>query len=172
MPMTITMPQLGETVTEGTISLWLKKPGDTVEKYEPFVEIATDKVSAEIPSPVSGTISELVAEEGETVSVGAPIAIIDDLALPSPEPARAQAQAQPPPPNSPTTGDAQRVSPAVRRLAREHQVDPSAVRGSGAQGRVTADDIVAAAHPKRAVPTPHRARRSRSPKRAASSRSA
>lgn len=134
MPTTVTMPQLGETVTEGTISLWLKKPGDAVEKYESFVEIATDKVSAEIPSPVSGTIRELVAREGQTVLVGAPIAIIDDIAATATTPQI----------------DAQRSSPAVRRLAREHSVDPQAVHGSGAQGRVTANDIVAAARPKHA----------------------
>jgi 2-oxoisovalerate dehydrogenase E2 component (dihydrolipoyl transacylase) len=157
MPTTITMPQLGETVTEGTISLWLKKPGDSVEKYEPFVEIATDKVSAEIPSPVSGTMRELVAQEGQTVLVGAPIAIIDDIAATA-----SQAVQSTQAPSAPTAAiattatqpnpiggnDAQRVSPAVRRLAREHKVDPRAVHGSGAQGRVTANDVVAAAQPK------------------------
>src|SRR6202035_2006038 len=80
MPTTITMPQLGETVTEGTVAQWLKKPGDSVEKYEAFVEVSTDKVNAEVPSPVTGVIRELIVKEGETVPTGAPIAIIDDVA--------------------------------------------------------------------------------------------
>jgi len=79
MSTTITMPQLGETVTEGTVAQWLKKVGDTVEKYEPFVEVSTDKVNAEVPSPVSGTIREFIVKEGETVPTGAPIAIIDEI---------------------------------------------------------------------------------------------
>jgi len=79
MATTITMPQLGETVTEGTVAQWLKQPGDSVEKYEAFVEVSTDKVNAEVPSPVSGVIRELIVKEGETVPTGAPIAIIDDV---------------------------------------------------------------------------------------------
>src|ERR1700736_470163 len=78
--MTITMPQLGETVTEGTVAQWLKKPGDHVEKYEAFVEVSTDKVNAEVPSPVTGVIRELIVKERETVPPGAPMAIIDDVA--------------------------------------------------------------------------------------------
>src|SRR4030088_3362990 len=81
MATTITMPQLGETVTEGTVAQWLKKPGDSVEKYEAFVEVSTDKVNAEVPSPVNGVIRELIVKEGETVPTGAPIAIIDDVVL-------------------------------------------------------------------------------------------
>ncbi len=79
MATTITMPQLGETVTEGTVAQWLKKIGDAVEKYESFVEVSTDKVNAEVPSPVSGVIREIIAKEGETVPTGAPIAIIDEV---------------------------------------------------------------------------------------------
>src|SRR6185437_4129694 len=74
---TVTMPQLGETVTEGTVAQWLKRVGDSVEKYEPFVEVSTDKVNAEIPAPVSGRIREILVREGQTVPTGAPIAIID-----------------------------------------------------------------------------------------------
>src|ERR1700716_1183046 len=81
MATTITMPQLGETVTEGTVAQWLKKPGDHVEKYEAFVEVSTDKVNAEVPAPVTGVIRELIVKEGETVPTGAPIAIIDELVL-------------------------------------------------------------------------------------------
>jgi pyruvate/2-oxoglutarate dehydrogenase complex dihydrolipoamide acyltransferase (E2) component len=92
MATTITMPQLGETVTEGTVAQWLKKPGDAVEKYEAFVEVSTDKVNAEVPSPVTGTIRELLVKEGETVATGTAIAVIDDVgaateSAPAPAPA-------------------------------------------------------------------------------------
>src|SRR3981081_1652545 len=80
MATTITMPQLGETVTEGTVAQWLKKIGDSVEKYEAFVEVSTDKVNAEVPSPVTGVIRELIVKEGETVPTGAPIALTADAA--------------------------------------------------------------------------------------------
>jgi 2-oxoisovalerate dehydrogenase E2 component (dihydrolipoyl transacylase) len=165
MPTTITMPQLGETVTEGTVAQWLKKVGDAVEKYEAFVEVSTDKVNAEVPSPVSGTIRELIVSEGQTVPTGAPIAIIDEVGAVSaaaPEPvAAAPAQASAPgaaPVGVPvlrsahangkaagTNGLQPSASPAVRRLAREFAVDVSALSGSGANGRVTARDVVAAA---------------------------
>ena len=79
MATTITMPQLGETVTEGTVAQWLKKPGDSVEKYEAFVEVSTDKVNAEVPSPVTGTLREVLVQEGETVATGTPIAVIDEV---------------------------------------------------------------------------------------------
>jgi 2-oxoisovalerate dehydrogenase E2 component (dihydrolipoyl transacylase) len=79
MATTITMPQLGETVTEGTVAQWLKKVGDTVDKYEPFVEVSTDKVNAEVPSPVTGVIREMLVKEGETVATGTAIAIIDEV---------------------------------------------------------------------------------------------
>ncbi|MBV8749553.1 MAG: 2-oxo acid dehydrogenase subunit E2, partial [Candidatus Eremiobacteraeota bacterium] len=185
MPTTITMPQLGETVTEGTVAQWLKKPGDNVEKYEAFVEVSTDKVNAEVPSPVTGVIRELIVKEGETVPTGAPIAIIDDVgaeAIPAPTgsgspseqvaaatnaEANHQASDEPVPGGNvglggpsftaPTNGASSngtsavsapggmRVSPAVRRLAREHQIDLARVRGSGDHGRITANDILAAA---------------------------
>ncbi|MGA8533180.1 MAG: biotin/lipoyl-containing protein, partial [Candidatus Tumulicola sp.] len=81
MATTITMPQLGETVTEGTVAQWLKKIGDPVEKYEAFVEVSTDKVNAEVPSPVTGTIREVLVKEGETVATGTPIAVIDEVGV-------------------------------------------------------------------------------------------
>ncbi len=96
MPTTITMPQLGETVTEGTVAQWLKNVGDSVEKYEAFVEVSTDKVNAEVPSPVSGTIRELIVGEGETVPTGAPIAIIDEVAAAADRPAADPAPAAQP----------------------------------------------------------------------------
>jgi 2-oxoisovalerate dehydrogenase E2 component (dihydrolipoyl transacylase) len=162
MPTTITMPQLGETVTEGTVAQWLKKVGDVVEKYEAFVEVSTDKVNAEVPSPVSGTIRELIVGEGQTVPTGAPIAIIDEVgpaaAAPPAEPAPSAATPAPaahafaPAVHSAngngkpeSNGSLRGASPAVRRLAREHAVDVRTIHGTGANGRVTARDIVAAA---------------------------
>jgi 2-oxoisovalerate dehydrogenase E2 component (dihydrolipoyl transacylase) len=160
------MPQLGETVTEGTVARWLKQPGDMVEKYEAFVEVSTDKVNAEVPSPVSGVMRELIAAEGETVATGAPIAIIDEVgaaAAPSAPAAplagapRLPLSAPPVAPPAPiatnghasngnvVTANGTRVSPAVRRLAREHAVNVAAINGTGTHGRVTAADIVAAA---------------------------
>jgi 2-oxoisovalerate dehydrogenase E2 component (dihydrolipoyl transacylase) len=165
MPTTITMPQLGETVTEGTVAQWLKKVGDAVEKYEAFVEVSTDKVNAEVPSPVSGTIRELIVSEGQTVPTGAPIAIIDEVAAPAAEAiepvaaapaasARTVAPVFTPAARSANSngklgagknGSQRSASPAVRRLAREFAVDVSALHGSGTNGRVTARDVVAAA---------------------------
>lgn len=173
MSTTITMPQLGETVTEGTVAQWLKKPGDSVEKYEAFLEVSTDKVNAEVPSPVTGTIKDLLVQEGQTVPTGTPIAIIDEAGAAETktrgaEPASLVAtaadtgsQADPipgaPAPTSTnghaTGGHAQTsseavlrgASPAVRRLAREHRIDVGSLRGSGAKGRVTAEDVLTAA---------------------------
>jgi 2-oxoisovalerate dehydrogenase E2 component (dihydrolipoyl transacylase) len=179
MATTITMPQLGETVTEGTVAQWLKKPGDHIDKYESFVEVSTDKVNAEVPSPVSGVLREIICKEGETVATGAPIAIIDEVGAATVEapavPAvpAATAATAPALPAVATNGAShgtnggsngsngaynggsnggssnaaevlRRVSPAVRRLAREHRVDIASVTGTGQNGRVTANDIIAA----------------------------
>jgi 2-oxoisovalerate dehydrogenase E2 component (dihydrolipoyl transacylase) len=158
MATTITMPQLGETVTEGTVAQWLKKVGDTVEKYEAFVEVSTDKVNAEVPSPVSGKIRELIVKEGETVPTGAPIAIIDEVGAASapaaertPSPSEQVASAATAtgngrPSNGSSNGILRSASPAVRRLAREHNIDVTGIRGTGNNGRITARDIVAAAN--------------------------
>src|SRR5450755_3750846 len=116
MPTTITMPQLGETVTEGTVAQWLKKVGDAVEKYEAFVEVSTDKVNAEVPSPVSGTIRELIVGEGQTVPTGAPIAIIDEVAgatAPAPQTVAAPAE-----PATAAAATATNAAPAARGPAR------------------------------------------------------
>lgn len=136
------MPQLGETVTEGTVAQWLKHVGDSVEKYEPFVEIATDKVAAEIPSPVTGRIRELLAREGQTVPIGAPIAIIDT----SDAVVETRGASVPQPDGAERAGQTaeNRVSPAVRRLAREHDVDLNGLTGTGSGGRITAKDVLAA----------------------------
>lgn len=166
------MPQLGETVTEGTVAQWLKKIGDNVEKYEPFVEVSTDKVNAEVPSPVTGVITQMLVKEGETVATGTAIAVIDEVGAASEStPAKAESASAPsgvhasasvnghkqsrdlvaasasaPPPA--LIGDAEialRIaSPAVRRLARERNVDIRTLRGTGSNGRVTAEDVLAA----------------------------
>jgi len=162
MPTTITMPQLGETVTEGTVAQWLKSVGDSVDKYEDFVEVSTDKVNAGVPSPVTGTIRELLVKEGETVATGTPIAVIDEAGgapVAAEAPAAAPRADTAPAPQAPSGNGApasvaesaeiesaaRGASPAVRRLAREHHVDIRTIRGTGANGRVTAEDILAAA---------------------------
>jgi len=176
---TIIMPQLGETVTEGTVAQWLKNVGDSVDKYEDFVEVSTDKVNAGVPSPVTGTIRELLVKEGETVATGTPIAIIEEVgaaASSSPAPAAATPQAEAAPVSAPPSTNGapassepaaaaqseaalRGASPAVRRLAREHHIDIRTLKGSGSNGRVTAEDVIAAARnvttaPLHAAPPP------------------
>src|SRR5688500_6250011 len=221
MATTIKMPQLGESVTEGTIERWLVKEGDTVEQYDPLFEVVTDKVNAEVPAEIAGTVIRILVADGETVAVGTPVAEIDadgagaatEDAAPAAEAAPAteaapaedaapvasaeettaaaeeapaQAEAEPdagpavveeqesapqaagaesPQPESqaseapdsaaedapdatgtpaPTAGNgAARMTPAVRRLVREHDIDVEQLRGSGAGGRVTRDDVLA-----------------------------
>ncbi len=147
MTTTLTMPEVGETVTEGTVERWLKKPGDHVDKYEPIVEINTDKVDVELPSPVSGTVQELLAEEGAVVAVGAPLAIIEEVAgeapaeAPPPEEERPRAEAPPRVPAPAGPPARRRATPRVRRLADQLRVDLSLVEGSGPQGRVLEEDV-------------------------------
>jgi 2-oxoisovalerate dehydrogenase E2 component (dihydrolipoyl transacylase) len=219
MATTIKMPQLGESVTEGTIERWLVKEGDTVEQYDPLFEVVTDKVNAEVPAEVAGTISKILVSDGETVAVGTPVAEIDadgagtaeasadadtpaepaqaepaqaeagadagsqaveeqevapasaeEPAQPEPQeqgqqtaaeqpqepPAQAQ-QAQPPAPaggnGAGGDGGTARMTPAVRRLVREHGVDVSQISGSGAGGRVTRDDVLGFIQQGGAAPT-------------------
>ena len=156
----IKMPQLGESVTEGTVDKWLKHEGDFVKRDEPLVEVVTDKVNAEIPSPFEGKLVKITVSEGETVNVGAVLAQIEvegagtvaaaqASALVAERPAPAAAAEAPPTAPAPTTpiagdGERQKLSPAVRKLADEHGIDPATVRGSGMGGRVTRDDILAA----------------------------
>ncbi len=161
----IKMPQLGESVTEGTVDKWLKNEGDFVRRDEPIVEVVTDKVNAEIPSPYEGKLVKITAAQGETVIVGAVIAQIEvagaSTAAPAPakpEPKAAQASpaavvaAAPAPAAAPAAEVAvsgagnggARLSPAVRKLAAEHNLDPTTLRGTGLGGRVTRDDILAA----------------------------
>ncbi|MHB1784907.1 MAG: dihydrolipoamide acetyltransferase family protein [Acidimicrobiales bacterium] len=174
----ITMPQLGETVTEGTITRWLKSVGERVEEDEVLFEVSTDKVDSEVPSPVAGVLSEILVAEGETVDVGVKLAVIGDAdSAPAPAPAEAgnQAAAAPvaptpaPPPAQAADAPAQAadapaqaadapaqaarggpdgaglvLSPVVRKLISEHQLDPTAILGSGTGGRITRADVLAA----------------------------
>lgn len=177
---TITMPKLGESVTEGTLGSWLKKVGDPIEKYEPLVEVVTDKVTAEIPAPVSGTIVAIVGDEGSTIPVGGAICVIDEggestaagpdatptastpkVAVPSTQVSTAPAAPRP-------MGDLVqarashndhemlriRSSPIVRRLAEEHEIDLATIDGTGLAGRVTKADISAEIERRRQQPVP------------------
>jgi 2-oxoisovalerate dehydrogenase E2 component (dihydrolipoyl transacylase) len=156
MAYTLTMPEVGETVTEGTIEKWLKQPGEKIEKYEPIVEINTDKVNVELPSPVSGTVKEHIAKEGDTVLIGAPLCTIDEVAgekpaeIAPPKPAAAA----PPPAKAPVplaaapsgNGHEQEVGPSratprVRKVAAELGVDLAQVSGTGPRGRVLEEDV-------------------------------
>jgi pyruvate dehydrogenase E2 component (dihydrolipoamide acetyltransferase) len=173
------MPQMGESIAEGTIVRWIKKVGDAVDRDEPLFEISTDKVDAEIPSPVSGFVLDISVKEGETVPVNSVVAMIGEkgeagatvsatgssapAATPAPQadgaaaapPATAGAPEPAPPPgqagldgapaaaDSVPSGERQRSSPLVRRIAQEHNVDVSRIAGSGIGGRVTKNDILA-----------------------------
>lgn len=152
----VQMPQLGESVTEGTIGQWLKQVGDSVEKYESLLEVLTDKVNAEVPSPVTGKVAKILVEAGKTVAIGTPICEIEveggnaSSGTNVPQPTESRSESVPvstpaveaPKPASDGRG---RYSPAVRRLAEEHGVDPGRVVGTGAGGRVTRNDILKAA---------------------------
>ncbi|MXZ91101.1 MAG: 2-oxo acid dehydrogenase subunit E2 [Chloroflexi bacterium] len=204
MAQLIELPHVGESVVEGTIGKWLKQPGDRVERYDPLVEVVTDKVTMEVPSPVAGELLRIIAQEGETIPMGAPIAEVDtgdsapaaapatDTVATAPSPAAASTPmpAEPAPavpvaylidaqPVGPTGGSAlearaetaidtaapsaavvserdsgasvvqpdvskppNRLSPAVRRLAREHNIDVSRIAGTGIGGRVTRNDVL------------------------------
>ncbi len=216
LAVTVELPHVGESVVEGTIGKWLKQPGETVRRYEPLVEVVTDKVTMEVPSPVAGELLRVLAEEGETLPMGAPIAEVGEPGetpsvtpapagdAPTAEPSAALAQPTPPAPATsylmqsvtpvgptggaaveamepmvgieavaqaaaapqpapaapspvaapsvapaqaqstvpPSTDGRQRLSPAVRRLAREHSVDLSRIQGTGLGGRITRNDVL------------------------------
>ena len=191
MVTTIKMPQLGESVTEGTIERWLVKEGDKVEQYDPLFEVVTDKVNAEVPAEVAGTVTKIIVGDGQTVKVGTPLAEIETdgtvaaasapaaavpepVAPPAPAPEPVAADAPPPAPTqapepapvpepeaepvpapepqpvavaataaAAATDGAMRMTPAVRRLVREHSLDIAQLHGSGAGGRVTREDVLA-----------------------------
>jgi pyruvate dehydrogenase E2 component (dihydrolipoamide acetyltransferase) len=169
----VVMPQMGESIFEGTITKWLKKPGDKVERDEPLFEISTDKVDAEIPSPSAGVLKEIKVNEGQTVPIQTVVAVIDGAgsaaAAPAPAPAPAKAAApaaaaRPAPPPAPrppaatpaaatpsapaaapprSGGERIHSSPLVRRMAAEHGIDLTTVPGTGAGGRISKQDIEA-----------------------------
>ena len=154
----VKMPQLGESITEGTISKWLKKPGDQVKKYEGLVEIITDKVNAEVPAPLAGILREIKVKEGATVTVGTEIAIIEESVpataptLPSPGGGGEVEKAATPSSPAPVTAESQtggsesrtRLSPAVRALIEEHRISDAEltrIEGSGIGGRISKKDV-------------------------------
>lgn len=150
----VVMPQMGESIAEGTVVRWMKKVGDRVDRDEPLFEISTDKVDAEIPSPAAGVVAEIRVKEGETVQVNSVVAVIGAVGeivagRPRAEGASAiPAEARTDHARAEAAGAAAgatrgRLSPLVRRIAREHQVDVAAVHGTGVAGRVTKDDILA-----------------------------
>jgi pyruvate dehydrogenase E2 component (dihydrolipoamide acetyltransferase) len=147
----VLMPQMGESITEGTITKWLKKVGDTVQRDEPIFEISTDKVDAEIPSPVAGVLSEIKVPEGTTVTINTVVAVIGDAAgktapaAAAPKasaPAATVPAAAPAPATKAPEGERVRSSPLVRKIAKDNNVDLSQVPGTGASGRITKTDIV------------------------------
>ena len=179
----VVMPQMGESIVEGTLTKWLKKPGDRVERDEPLFEISTDKVDTEIPSPAAGTLAEVMVEEGKTVGINTIVARIDEGGAaaqpakaepaakpeppaaaappppaPKPEPAAEPAQpATPPPPVEEPAEPSGPLSPLVRRMAREYSIDLSKVQGTGAGGRITKQDLeghIARQQPAAAPPPP------------------
>ena len=168
----ITLPQLGETVTEGTITRWFKKVGEQVAADEPLFEVSTDKVDTEVPSPIAGVLTEIRVQEGDTVAVGTVIAVVGDAgSVPAPAPAAAPAPAPTPPPapapapapvaapapapapapaapapaaaSSGQSAQGQVLSPVVRKLISENGLDVSRITGTGPGGRITRDDVVA-----------------------------
>ncbi len=175
----VEMPQMGESIVEGTLTKWLKKPGDKVERDEPLFEISTDKVDTEIPSPAAGTLAEILVEEGKTVGINTVVGRISDGSAaaapsaskqaPAPQPAQTAPQAAPsappsapPPPAAQSDGAAHEessagaptadmaleqgpgpLSPLVRKMARENNIDLNRVKGTGIGGRITKQDLEA-----------------------------
>jgi len=165
MAVDVIVPTLGESITEATLGQWLKQPGEAVKADEPVASLETDKVSVEVPAPVAGVMGQLAVAEGDTVNVGAVIAQIEegkapvDTATPKVEDrtsvGQAEAAAPPEPAAAPADDqDPVTLSPAVRRAVLEHGVDPSRIHGSGRDGRITKDDVLAAAKQKAPVPQP------------------
>jgi pyruvate dehydrogenase E2 component (dihydrolipoamide acetyltransferase) len=148
----VPMPQMGESITEGTITKWLKKVGESVERDEPLFEISTDKVDAEIPSPVAGVLTEIKVEEGATVSINTIVAVIGGgagkaaAAAPAPAASPTKPAAAPAPVAQPSaaasSGEQPRSSPLVRKIAKDNNVDLAQVPGSGSAGRITKTDIL------------------------------
>src|SRR5215216_6686972 len=154
----VVMPQMGVSVSEGTITKWLKQEGEEIQADEALLEISTDKVDTEVPSPGTGVVQQILVQEGETVEVGTRLAVIgapgaaqeEEATAPEPEsepepvPEPATAPPAPEPETVDVSGDGKSfVSPVVARIAAEHNVDVSKVQGTGRGGRVTKKDILA-----------------------------
>ena len=167
MPVQVIMPQLGESVVEGTVSKWLKAKGDKVEEFEPLLEVNTDKVDSEIPSPASGTILEILVPEGTTVNAGTLLAWIGEEGETAPGGNGAPAErvavekAEPvptppgPAPSTPPLGSDRGlgfISPVVAKIASEEDVDLSQVVGTGQSGRITKKDVLAYLERRREAP--------------------
>ncbi|KWV93286.1 2-oxoglutarate dehydrogenase complex dihydrolipoyllysine-residue succinyltransferase [Erythrobacter sp. YT30] len=152
----ITVPALGESVTEGSIGEWLKQPGEAVAVDEPIASLETDKVAVDVPSPVAGVLSEHRAEVGDTVEVGAIIAVIEEGESAPAKPAAAKSDTPAPAAaaEAPASDASLTLSPAVRRAVLEHGVDPSTIKGTGKGGRITKEDVLEAAKNKTAAPAP------------------
>jgi len=155
MAIEVKVPALGESVTEATVGQWLKKPGDSVAVDEAIVSLETDKVAVDVPSPVAGVFGEQLVKEGDTVNVGTAIATVNEggagAAPASATPAPAKAESAAPTPVAAASaapesggGNSVTLSPAVRRMVLEHGLDPSRIKGTGKDGRLTKDDVVAA----------------------------
>ena len=164
MAVEVKVPTLGESVTEATIGEWLKKPGDPVKLDEPIASLETDKVAVEVPAPVAGVMGEQKVPVGETVGVGAVIALIEDAQsagettqVAEREKAQPAEQAPPAPAPAPAATEEDHtttLSPAVRRAVLEHGVDPTQIKGTGKDGRLTKEDVLAAAQAKKEAPAP------------------
>ena len=145
----VKVPVLGESITEATLGEWLKKPGDAVAADEPIASLETDKVSVEVPSPVAGVMGQQVVKVGDTVNVGAVIASIEEGSGAAAAPPAPTVAAAP----EPAAESAQTLSPSVRRIVLEKGVDPSTIKGTGKDGRLTKDDVLSAAAAPKPAPT-------------------
>lgn len=166
MSIEVKVPVLGESISEATIGEWLKKPGDTVAADEPIASLETDKVAVEVPAPAAGVLGQLIFSEGDTVQVGSILTTIESsgaavaTAAAAPQPAIAKSEAAPAPaavaaPAPAPTGEPVSLSPAVRRLVLEHGLDPTSIKGTGKDGRLTKEDVLAAAaEAAKAAPAP------------------
>ena len=157
MSVDIHVPTLGESVSDATVARWIKKAGDAVAADEPIVELETDKVTLEVPSPVAGKLAEIVAPEGETVEVGALLGRVEEGAVGAkPAPKAAKESAAPSAPTAPAAPavaiDTSDLSPAVRRLVEEHNLNPANIPATGVGGRLTKADVLAALSRPQAAP--------------------
>jgi len=151
----VVMPQMGESIVEGTLTKWLKKAGERVERDEPLFEISTDKVDTEIPAPAAGTLAEVLIGEGTTVAINTVVARIDENGA-AVVAAKVGETPAPPPPSPPPAAEEPvgPLSPLVRRMAREHNVDLARMRGTGTGGRITKQDLEAYLAQRAATPAP------------------